>query len=120
MANVADVAGQGRRGKCRSKGRISLPARRSGYPGRHTRQGCRPCQCANGFGRAAGGDSGAAVRSLHFTPAGIWVLLRISTLGCGSAINYGFPRTEEHTSELQSLMCTSYPVFFLTKKTHEK
>src|SRR3546814_9003651 len=30
------------------------------------------------------------------------------------------PRSEEHTSELQSLMRTSYDVFCLTKKTEKK
>src|SRR3546814_8355165 len=30
-----------------------------------------------------------------------------------------FPRSEEHTSELQSLMRSSYPVFCLKKQTHE-
>src|SRR3546814_7524596 len=30
------------------------------------------------------------------------------------------PRSEEHTSELQSLMRISYAVFFLTKKNKEK
>src|SRR3546814_4260502 len=29
-------------------------------------------------------------------------------------------RSEEHTSELQSLMCISYAVFCLKKKTHKK
>src|SRR3546814_8342283 len=31
---------------------------------------------------------------------------------------YDGPRSEEHTSELQSLMRISYAVFCLTKKTH--
>src|SRR3546814_4794360 len=38
------------------------------------------------------------------------------------ALGYSFPRedlrSEEHTSELQSLMRTSYAVFCLKKKTH--
>src|SRR3546814_10355123 len=32
---------------------------------------------------------------------------------------YLFPRSEEHTSELQSLMRISYAVFCLKKKTHQ-
>src|SRR3546814_2101940 len=32
---------------------------------------------------------------------------------------YGRPRSEEHTSELQSLMRISYAVFFLKKKNHK-
>src|SRR3546814_9244302 len=35
----------------------------------------------------------------------------------GQAPLGGFPRSEEHTSELQSLMRTSYAVFCLKKKT---
>src|SRR3546814_3944815 len=31
----------------------------------------------------------------------------------------GWPRSEEHTSELQSLMCSSYAVFCLKKKIDE-
>src|SRR3546814_10648199 len=33
-----------------------------------------------------------------------------------TVLNYGNLRSEEHTSELQSLMRNSYAVFFLTKK----
>src|SRR3546814_3620554 len=37
---------------------------------------------------------------------------------CASHVQYRFrPRSEEHTSELQSLMRISYAVFCLTKKT---
>src|SRR3546814_3237731 len=32
---------------------------------------------------------------------------------------YRLPRSEEHTSELQSLMCNSYPVFCLKRKIEE-
>src|SRR3546814_3554293 len=36
---------------------------------------------------------------------------------CGRAVISGHPRSEEHTSELQSLMRISYAVFCLKKKT---
>src|SRR3546814_6364942 len=36
-----------------------------------------------------------------------------------SAWSYYSPRSEEHTSELQSLMRISYAVFCLKKKTHK-
>src|SRR3546814_4001532 len=35
-------------------------------------------------------------------------------------IYFGGSRSEEHTSELQSLMRTSYAVFCLTKKKHDR
>src|SRR3546814_14200487 len=35
---------------------------------------------------------------------------------CGRAVIHGGVRSEEHTSELQSLMRISYAVFFLKKK----
>src|SRR3546814_7159761 len=38
----------------------------------------------------------------------------------GSALALSFPRSEEHTSELQSLMRISYAVFFLKKKKQNK
>src|SRR3546814_9768350 len=40
---------------------------------------------------------------------------------CATALDLGAQRSEEHTSELQSLMRTSYAVFCLKKKqTHSK
>src|SRR3546814_7156465 len=40
---------------------------------------------------------------------------------CGTDINFKSPlRSEEHTSELQSLMRTSYAVFCLKKKNRQK
>src|SRR3546814_11322412 len=41
---------------------------------------------------------------------------RFKTYGCGSAIASSPLRSEEHTSELQSLMRISYAVFCLKKK----
>src|SRR3546814_1803445 len=41
-----------------------------------------------------------------------WIRLRVGNRGGGV-----FMRSEEHTSELQSLMRISYAVFFLKKKT---
>src|SRR3546814_4990939 len=42
---------------------------------------------------------------------------RIMALGFGYACKAGISRSEEHTSELQSLMRISYAVFCLKKKT---
>src|SRR3546814_10373007 len=42
---------------------------------------------------------------------------RISVRGSGLSRAYGARRSEEHTSELQSLMRISYAVFCLKKKT---
>src|SRR3546814_7585509 len=38
--------------------------------------------------------------------------------GRGAQVEFGRPRSEEHTSELQSLMRISYAVFCLKKKKH--
>src|SRR3546814_7127739 len=43
-----------------------------------------------------------------------------SAKGGGAAVRRADPRSEEHTSELQSLMRTSYAVFCLKKKTHTR
>src|SRR3546814_1390439 len=53
------------------------------------------------------------------TPGPGEVLVRISACGvCGSdATEFGRHRSEEHTSELQSLMRISYAVFCWKKKT---
>src|SRR3546814_310245 len=52
------------------------------------------------------GDLGSAIQRLKEQPGeGLWV---------------GGVRSEEHTSELQSLMRISYAVFCLKKKTHNK
>src|SRR3546814_3279715 len=43
-----------------------------------------------------------------------------ASLHADPATDYPFYRSEEHTSELQSLMRISYAVFRLKKKTHNK
>src|SRR3546814_4981880 len=50
-----------------------------------------------------------SVVELVFSATALWYLLPHSAIG--------FPRSEEHTSELQSLMRISYAVFCLKKKT---
>src|SRR3546814_8094334 len=45
---------------------------------------------------------------------------RRDMVGFRKGIGQHFPRSEEHTSELQSLMRSSYAVFCLKKKTIEK
>src|SRR3546814_4801647 len=48
-------------------------------------------------------------------------LKNIGSPGMGSEESeWGKPRSEEHTSELQSLMRISYAVFYLKKKKHNK
>src|SRR3546814_562917 len=59
-----------------------------------------------GLGVAADELAGIAVTHIHLDHAG----------GVGD-VAAAFPRSEEHTSELQSLMRTSYAVFCLQKKT---
>src|SRR3546814_2805171 len=58
----------------------------------------------------------AALRGEHRTKAGVWGLIRV--LEGKLQLNIIDPpsRSEEHTSELQSLMRISYAVFCLTKK----
>src|SRR3546814_10834973 len=47
--------------------------------------------------------------------------VRLARIGLSKSSHIKFtPRSEEHTSELQSLMHTSYAVFCLTKKTRHK
>src|SRR3546814_4167977 len=58
------------------------------------------------------GNAGLAVRSLYRTVDAIW-------WACGDRstdFNFYTMRSEEHTSELQSLMRISYAVFCLQKK----
>src|SRR3546814_7713159 len=70
-----------------------------------------PWACSPSAGRS---DSGREVSRVAHDPA-----LRVTALGasaCGPST-----RSEEHTSELQSLMRISYAVFCLTKKkTHRR
>src|SRR3546814_6012510 len=59
---------------------------------------------------------GAGIERLSITPAGVGpVKAMIRSLDLG-ALRQDMPRSEEHTSELQSLMRISYAVFCLKKK----
>src|SRR3546814_7835742 len=50
--------------------------------------------------------------------AWFWLVTLVTCIEAGTALRIGFgPRSEEHTSELQSLMRISYAVFCLKKKT---
>src|SRR3546814_8177277 len=70
--------------------------------------------------------SGLSVVSSSLLPVAIWVRFLLCIPGPGSGPRHGrqslredgpaFPRSEEHTSELQSLMRISYAVFCLNKK----
>src|SRR3546814_8395228 len=67
----------------------------------------REPKLARHFLKSVGPDS-----ALHFPCCALWFVR--SCLGlCRARL-----RSEEHTSELQSLMRISYAVFCLTKKTH--
>src|SRR3546814_10294897 len=55
----------------------------------------------------------------HFVHPGIRTLDNMVELAVDRVDIIARPRSEEHTSELQSLMRNSYAVFCLKKKTHE-
>src|SRR3546814_3604050 len=89
----------------------SLP---DGFPlsGLDTRSGGRP---------ASGGDPRARGGASQFTaPVPGWPRLprRVTPMAFGgtAGVSRGAQRSEEHTSELQSLMRISYAVFCLKKK----
>src|SRR3546814_7853608 len=55
---------------------------------------------------------------LHLEPSVLALRQDIASLGLKAVLaRFAGPRSEEHTSELQSLMRISYAVFCLTKKT---
>src|SRR3546814_9741633 len=49
-------------------------------------------------------------------PQSYWPCVPHSRMYCNQGSSASFPRSEEHTSELQSLMRISYAVFCLNKK----
>src|SRR3546814_1008329 len=51
-------------------------------------------------------------------PPAVWRAVLPSLRRPGEAFHFGLKRSEEHTSELQSLMRISYAVFCLQKKHH--
>src|SRR3546814_2822076 len=57
-------------------------------------------------------------RSVWTTPLACGVAAGRVIFGTGSAAKAGSARSEEHSSELQSLMRISYAVFHLNKKQH--
>src|SRR3546814_10091211 len=90
--------------------------------GQHARRGNVKWRCAAVFaacgvaGAAIGAHIGKAVdgRALILAFAAIMVIVGLAMLRPKAA--GGDPRSEEHTSELQSLMRISYAVFCLKKK----
>src|SRR3546814_2835474 len=95
---------------------------RSGVDRRLHRRALRPLAAAGGDGvgdRAdrRGAVPGAAVQGGRGEPGRAGRAGRVA-LGAGrsSAVRGGADRSEEHTSELQSLMRISYAVFCLKKK----
>src|SRR3546814_9604454 len=89
-----------RRGGSRTKKPVGLP--RAGRGGSRRRPAARVCtdRCVASAGRGSG--------------------LRPRRLAEKLAAEAAPTRSEEHTSELQSLMRTSYAVFCLKKKKHTK
>src|SRR3546814_8108562 len=77
----------------------------------------RRCLCLGADRRlAAAQESRAAVHPVRGHRAGRPEAERLSDLGADPAAQKGGCRSEEHTSELQSLMRISYAVFCLKKK----
>src|SRR3546814_8308380 len=81
---------------------------------------CKAFQ-VQGYPHAVGGGTAEIAVQLH----GASLIFRESSLGNGKETFSGVPssvrtemRSEEHTSELQSLMRTSYAFFCLKKKNH--
>src|SRR3546814_11506435 len=63
-------------------------------------------------------EGSAACRARCLKDRAIHVGIRCGSWICTRQSLLGFPRSEEHTSELQSLMRISYAVFCLKKKKH--
>src|SRR3546814_2708130 len=75
---------------------------------------CRWAPCAESLGRRHGVAPGR--QRLRCAP--VFLALAQHAGGTGEGVGVGHPpRSEEHTSELQSLMRISYAVFCLKKKT---
>src|SRR3546814_2175768 len=79
---------------------------------------------AGGRSTGIGGEIGGLAQSpmiiLGLGLYGIGALLWLFVLGRAPlSLAYPFVRSEEHTSELQSLMRISYAVFCLKKKKHQ-
>src|SRR3546814_5588666 len=94
---------------------------RASAPGRHRRPGDRAARAARPHGRfplGAGGNGDAAGGEYRRTGAGARGGPRAGgepgpRAGAGAAAGDRPGRSEEHTSELQSLMRISYAVFYL-------
>src|SRR3546814_6729387 len=73
-----------------------------------------------GYGLAFGGDANQIISSGKYFLAGVAADSTVATFTDGVVIpEFVFiARSEEHTSELQSLMRISYAVFCLKKKKH--
>src|SRR3546814_1639121 len=74
---------------------------------------------------ARGGDHQAARRNIIIPYRNIAEAVQLPALGRRDAAascqqQRGYPRSEEHTSELQSLMRISYAVFCLKKKKQKQ
>src|SRR3546814_5720190 len=70
----------------------------------------------------ANGDWTHARLRLERTEGGTLLTIELTPAGGGAVVaveDYFLPRSEEHTSELQSLMRISYAVFCLKKKNNQ-
>src|SRR3546814_3713252 len=100
---MGDLAGRAhRRAQATTGGRAGCPARLDRNPATH-RPGVRRRR------RVQHRTRSFTVKPIHLISA---LVLALSLAACG-----GESRSEEHTSELQSLMRNSYAVFCLKKKT---
>src|SRR3546814_9135926 len=68
------------------------------------------------YGRSYRESADAIALYLPELPLGSGPIAPLGTLPMASAIRDGSPRSEEHTSELQSLMRNSYATFCCKKK----
>src|SRR3546814_1344060 len=102
----SDVCSSDLEALCEDRGRDDLPAGGGGLCLRGL-AGCGPCR-GDAARRAQGGATGAVHDRAGCEGGGV--------AGLGQGQWRGGTRSEEHTSELQSLMCISYAVFCLKKK----
>src|SRR3546814_1862188 len=95
--------------------RSARPALRDELPGLFL--GREEAESRRGGGHAGARREAAAARRLHRRQPGLGLLPPRPLRGGGGAARAGGrARSEEHTSELQSLMRISYAVFCLKKK----
>src|SRR3546814_7205639 len=103
------------RTRCRGEDRRDLPQVR--HLGCDLLQVQGPVRRHDGVGRTAAADAGGGEREAEAPPGGEPAGQRGAE---GPSDKKLLMRSEEHTSELQSLMRSSYAVFCLKKQTNNK